>query len=155
MRHFLLLVVVAALSAGCSVLSSWADGNTGIVCQRGVGPGDVIRDGDPLRAGEPMAGLDVTSMSAAEVGTAAIERGLAVTWRYEFDIGEAHGTNGYSECWCVAPPGGRVTQVLYDGTGALIVFVDSGQVLAVPREQPRLGWGCADGVAAATDRSSA
>ena len=41
-------------------------------------------------------------MTPAEVGTAAVEHGLAVTWRFEFDIGEVHGTNGYSECWCVA-----------------------------------------------------
>jgi len=86
-------------------------------------------------------------MSPAEVGTAAVDRGLAVTWRYDFDIGEAHGTSGYSECWCIAPPAGRVTQVLYDGTGALIVFVDSGQVLPVPRVQPQMGWGCEDSMA--------
>jgi hypothetical protein len=141
----MLLVLVATMSAGCALLP-WADENTGLVCQRGVGDG-TARGDDPLAAGEPMAGLDVTSMSSAEVGTAAVERGLAVTWRYGFDIGEAHGTNGYSECWCVAPPAGRVTDVLYDSTGALIVFVDSGQVLAMPRQQPRLGWGCEEAVA--------
>jgi hypothetical protein len=147
-RRLLLPILVAAMCVGCGILP-WADGNTGIVCQRGVGSGDVIRDGDPLAPGEPMAGLDVTSMTAAEVGAAAVDRGLAVTWRYEFDIGEAHGVNGYSECWCMAPPAGQVTQVLYDSTGALIVFVDSGQVLAVPRQQPRLGWGCGDAFARA------
>jgi hypothetical protein len=76
------------------------------------------------------------------VGSEAVERGLAVTWRYGFDIGEVHVASGYSECWCVAPPAGRVTQVLHHSTGALIVFVDSGQVLPAARAQPRLGWGC-------------
>ena len=146
MRRLLLPILVAAMCAGCSLASAWADGNTGIVCQRGVGEGTVRGDA-PLAAGEPMAGLDVTSMTAAQVGTAAVERGLAVTWRYGFDIGEAHGTSGYSECWCVAPPGGRVTDVLYDSTGALIVFVDSGQVLPAARQQPHLGWGCEEGAA--------
>jgi hypothetical protein len=150
MRPLLVTILVAALCAGCSLVSSWADSNSGIVCQQGVGSG-VVRDGDPLAAGEPLAGLDVTSMSAAEVGTAAVEHGLGVTWRYEFDIGEAHGVNGYSECWCIAPPAGRVTQVLSDRTGALIVFVDSGQVLPSARQQPRLGWGC-EGAPAAADR---
>ena len=146
MRRLMLPILVAVLCARCSLASSWADSNTGIVCQRGVGSGEARGD-DPLAPGEPLAGLDVTSMTAAQVGTAAVERGLAVTWRYGFDIGEAHGATGYSECWCIAPPEGRVTQVLYDSTGALIVFVDSGQVLPVPRQQPRLGWGCEESTA--------
>ena len=144
MRRLLTPILVVALCSGCSLSSSWADSSTGLVCSRGAGTGDVIRDGDPLRPGEPLAGFDVTTMAPAEVGTAAVEHGLAVTWRYEFDIGEAHGATGYGECWCVAPPAGRVTQVLYDSTGALIVFVDSGQVLAEARHQPRLGWGCSE-----------
>jgi hypothetical protein len=89
-----------------------------------------------------MAGVDVSVMSAAEVGAVAIERGLGVTWRYQYAIGEAHGERGYAECWCVAPPGGQVTEVLYDSTGGLIVFVDAGQVMPAERPQPRLGWGC-------------
>jgi hypothetical protein len=150
MRRLLLPILVATLCTACAVLPG-SDENTGIVCQRGVGPGGVDKDGvDPLAAGEPMAGLDVTSMSPAEVGTAAVERGLAVTWRYGFDIGVRDGARGYSECWCVAPAAGRVTDVLYDSTGALIVFVDSGQVLAAPRQQPHLGWGCEETTAAAT-----
>src|SRR5688572_12854291 len=124
MRRVVLLALVAALSSGCGLLP-WADENTGLVCQRGVGPGGVNLDNvDPLAADQPMAGLDVTLMSPAEVGNAAVERGLAVTWRFQYAIGEAHSRNGYSECWCIAPPGGRVTDVLYDSTGGLIVFVD-------------------------------
>jgi hypothetical protein len=150
MRRIVLLALVAAMSSGCGLLP-WADDNTGLVCQRGVGPGvENLDNVDPLAAGQPMAGLDVTLMSPAEVGNAAVERGLAVTWRYTYGIGEAHGQNGYSECWCVAPPGGRVTDVLYDSTGGLIVFVDSGQVLASARQQPRLGWGCEE-IAARVD----
>lgn len=146
----MLLALVAAMSGGCGLLP-WADENTGLVCQRGVGPGGVNLDNvDPLADDQPMAGLDVTLMTPAEVGNAAVERGLAVTWRYSYGIGEAHGQSGYSECWCIAPPGGRVNDVLYDSTGGLIVFVDSGQVLAAPRPQPRLGWGC-DEIAARGD----
>ena len=149
MRRFVLPILVAALCTGCSALSNWASDNTGIVCQRGVGPGGANLDNvDPLAADQPMAGVDVTAMSPAEVGTTAVERGLAVTFRFTYAIGEALGPNGYSECWCIAPPAGRVTQVLYDSTGGLIVFVDSGQVLASARQQPRLGWGCEEQAAA-------
>ena len=148
MRRLLLLILVAAVCAGCSVISEWADANTGTVCTRGVGPGGVAKDNvDPRADDEPMAGVDVTAMSPAEVGTTAVERGLAVTWRYSYGIGE--GASGYSECWCIAPPAGRVTDVLYDSTGGLIVFVDPGQVLASARQQPRLGWGCDEASAAA------
>jgi hypothetical protein len=143
-------MLMAVVCVGCAAMSSWADSNTGIACQRGLGPGGVDKDNvDPLAPGEPMAGIDVTSMTPAGVGTAAVERGLAVSWRYGFDIGEAHSASGYSECWCIAPPAGRVTQVLYDSTGALIVFVDSGQVLPVARQQPRMGWGCEETAAMA------
>jgi len=152
MRRLLLLILVAILCAGCALMP-WSDDNTGIVCQRGVGPGVANLDNvDPLAPGQPMAGIDVTAMNPAEVGNAAVERGLAVTWRYQYDIGEAHGASGYSECWCVAPPGGRVTDVLYDSTGALIVFVDAGVVLATARQQPRLGWGCDETMAAGAAR---
>ena len=71
-----------------------------------------------------------------------------MTWRFSYAIGAAHSGNGYSECWCIAPPAGRVTQVLYDSTGGLIVFVDSGQVRASAPQQPRLGWGCEEQAAA-------
>ncbi len=146
MRRLMLPILVTALCAGCSVVSEWADANSATVCSRGVGPGGVDKDNvDPRADGEPMAGVDVTAMSPAEVGTTAVERGLAVTWRYTFGIGQADGAHGYSECWCIAPPAGRVTDVLYDSTGGLIVFVDSGQVLATNRQQPRLGWGCEEG----------
>src|SRR5688572_15864656 len=149
MRRLLLLILVATLCAGCALLP-WSDDNTGLVCQRGVGPGLANLDNvDPLAHGQPMAGIDVTAMSPAEAGIAAVERGLAVTWRYQYDIGAGDGASGYSECWCVAPPGGRVTQVLYDSTGGLIVFVDADVVLATARQQPRLGWGCDETMGAA------
>jgi hypothetical protein len=139
-------LLVAAICAGCGLVP-FADANTGLECQRSAPPGAVVRDGDPTAVGEPLAGLDVTAMSAAEVGQAADAKGLAATWRYTFDIGEADGTNGYSECWCVPPPDGRVTDLAYDSAGRVVVFVSSGQVLVEPRRQPRQGWGCPDAMA--------
>lgn len=138
-------IVLAALCAGCGGLP-WA--GEGLACQRPPPGGAEVRTGNPLAAGEPMAGLDVTTMTAAEVGAEAIDRGLTVTWRYSYRIGERTGDGeaGYSECWCVAPPDGRVTGVAYDSFGRLIVLVDSGLALSTVRGQPREGWGCAEGL---------
>ena len=121
-------MLAAVLCAGCALLP-WADGNTGLVCQRGVGPGGPAREGDPRAPGEPLAEVDVTAMTPAQAGEAAVDAGLAVTWRYTYKVGPPleEGWQGYSECWCVAPPDGRVTDVSYDSTGGLILFVDSGQ----------------------------
>ena len=48
-----LLALVAAVSSGCGLLP-WADENTGLVCQRGVGPGvENLDNVDPLAAGQP------------------------------------------------------------------------------------------------------
>ena len=142
MRRLMIPLLVTAICAGCGILPM-VEGNTGLACQRSAPAGVVVRDGvDPTTLGEPMAGLDVTTMSAAEVGGTAAQRGLEVTWRYMFDIGEANGTQGYSECWCVPPPEGPVTDLAYDSANRLVVFVDAEQVLDAPRAQPREGWGC-------------
>ena len=143
MRRLTLPIIVAVLCAGCGVLP-WADDNTGLACQRvASAPDGADRDAlDPLAPGEALEGLDVTSMTAAQVGDAAVDAGLEVTWRFTFDIGEPNGHRGYSECWCVPPPAGSVSHVVYVGANSLIVFVDSGEVLAAPRGQPREGWGC-------------
>lgn len=136
-------ILVAAVCAGCGPLSELIDGGGNTVCARGANPGGQPKDNvDPVQAGEPLAGLDVTSMTAAQVGSVATDKGLAVTWRYSYETGDPNGSTGYSECWCVAPADGHVTQVLYDSTGALIVFVDSGKRLPSARSQPHLGWGC-------------
>ncbi len=143
MRRLVLPILAAALSTGCAILP-WSDDDTGLVCQRGVGPGDPVREGDPRAPGEPLAEVDVTAMTPAQAGEAAVAAGLAATWRYTYKVGPPleEGWQGYSECWCVPPPGGRVSDVAYDSTGGLILFVDSGQTLAASRPQPRLGWGC-------------
>jgi hypothetical protein len=83
-------------------------------------------------------------MTTAEVATIAIDAGLEVTYRLSYGIGQP-GTetgSGYSECWCVPPPIGRVADLGFDSGGRLIIFVDSGETLAQQRPQPRMGWGC-------------
>ena len=110
-------------------------------CQIGPLPGATIRTGHPLDAGEPMAGVSVTTMTPRQVGEAARARGLKVTWRYEYGIA-GDPSSGFGECWCEPPPGGRVTGVEYGSASELVVFVYSGTTLAAPRSQPPRGWGC-------------
>ena len=139
-------IVLVALCVGCGRLP-WSE--AGLACQRPAWEGGVERQGDPRAAGEPMAGIDIGGMSAAEIGAAAIERGLpGVTWRYTYPIGEPidGAAQVYSECWCVAPPDGRVSDIGYDSGGGLIVFVDAGRALPAQRAQPREGWGCPEAV---------
>ena len=145
MRPLVLGLALAAICTGCGLLP-WAGQNTGLACQRDAAPGAVVQEGDPLDPGQPLAGLDVAAMNAIEVGHAAVDAGLAVTWRYGYAIGPPMegGSQGYSECWCIPPPDGRVSGVAYDSIGALVVFVDSGQTMAAARPQPRLGWGCGE-----------
>jgi hypothetical protein len=140
-RAGLIAIVLAAVCAGCGGLP-WVE-DTALACQGLAPAGAVVREGDPLAEGEPMAGLDVMAMTPAEVGAEAIERGLPTTWRYFIWLGDPTDSNeGYSECWCVPPPDGRVTDVAYDSSGGLIVFVHSGRTLPAARGQPREGWGC-------------
>jgi hypothetical protein len=120
---------------------------TGLECQRTPAGGHQLREGeDPLAPGHVLAGRDVASMSAEAVGDIVEEAGLGVTYRYSYKVGpqpEAGGATGYSECWCVPPPG-RVMGVSYDTIGRVIVVVESGEHRDSVRPQPERGWGCED-----------
>lgn len=143
MRGALILIPLVALAVtGCD---GFELGPSGLECQRmPADGGDLSQGRDPKAQGEPLAGLNLGAMSAAEVGDVATEAGLGVTWRYEYLVGEQpeSGANGYAECWCAPPPGGRVTDAAYDSIGRIIVFVDSGEHRSTVPPQPRLGWGC-------------
>jgi len=134
--------LIALVVTGCGAFEL---APSGLECQRmPAGGGDLSQGRDPKAEGEPLAGLNLAAMSAAEVGDVAAEAGLGVTWRYEYLVGEQpeSGAAGYAECWCVPPPGGRVTDAAYDSIGRIVVFVDSGEHRSAVRPQPELGWGC-------------
>ena len=142
MRSALSLTAVAFLLAACGLVPETP---AGLECQRMPAGGGELREGeDPLAAGGPLAGLPVTEMAAADLGARAEELGLGVTYRYHYDVGAQpeSGSQGYSECWCVPPPPGRVTGVSYDAIGRIIVMVDSGEARDTVRPQPVEGWGC-------------
>jgi hypothetical protein len=141
------LVLVAFLLAACGLVPEPA---AGLECQRMPADGRERREGEgPLAPGGPLAGLPVTDMDAADVGARAQELGFGVTYRYSYDVGPQpdSGSTGFSECWCVPPPEGRVFAVAYDSIGRIVVMVDSATARDSVRPQPVAGWGCEDGPA--------
>jgi hypothetical protein len=136
----------AVLLASCAGFPGFG-GETGLACQnppRQVPKAEAL---DPYGPGSPFADRDATTMTPAEAAAVALEAGLDVTFRLSYRIGQPDpngGSAGYSECWCVPPPAGNVVDLGFDSGGRLIIFVDSGETLAQARQQPRMGWGCAD-----------
>lgn len=84
-------------------------------------------------------------MSAEAIGDIVLDAGLGVTYRNHYLVGEQpeSGSTGYSECWCIPPPG-RVSGVAYDTIGRVVVMVESGEHRDSVRPQPERGWGCED-----------
>lgn len=66
---------------------------------------------------------------------------LAVSWRYSYTT-EPSRREGYSECWCVAPPDGTVDDAFVTDTGWVVVMVSRDAPMFGGRPQPRVGWGC-------------
>jgi hypothetical protein len=145
MRVALALVLLWLLTAcGLELAPS------GLECQRIPADGGEVREGqDPQAEGHVLAGRDVTDMSAEAVGRVVEQGGLGVTYRYHYLVGEQpdNGSGGYSECWCVPPPG-PVSSVAYDAIGRVVVFVDSAEHRDSVRPQPERGWGCDDAASA-------
>jgi len=135
----------AIVLASCGVLSEIGD-QTGIACQHPPRQVEGADGRNPFGPGEPFANVDPTTMAAGRVAAIAAQAGLEVTYRLSYGIGppDEAVTHGYSECWCVPPPIGRVTDLAFDSGGRLVIFVASGQTLSEPRRQPRMGWGCQD-----------
>jgi hypothetical protein len=149
-RPALVMTLLAFLVAACGLVP---EAPAGLECQRMPAGGGELREGeDPLAPDGPLANLPVTEMEAGEVGARAEEQGYDVTYRYMYDVGPQpeSGSTGYSECWCVPPPPGRVFAVSYDAIGRIIVMVDSGEHRDSVRPQPVQGWGCEEEEPAST-----
>ena len=138
-RGTLILAVLLVLPA-CGIELA----PTGLECQRMPADGGEEREGeDPLAPGGPFEGVNVSGLTAADVGEIAENAGFGVTYRNSYTVGDQPDTGaaGYSECWCV-PPTGRVSGVSYDSIGRVIVMVESGEHHTTVRPQPEMGWGC-------------
>ncbi len=125
-------LLVLSLTAGCGPLEP----RSGMACQQA-----------PQRAPPPAEALDdVPSLigRTPEQAAALLEDvpGLDVTWRYHYSTDAGGGPSGYSECWCVPPPDGRVDTVELLETNQLMVFVVRAGPIVGGRAQPVAGWGC-------------
>jgi hypothetical protein len=141
------LIAGSSLATACGLVP---EEQVGLECQRSLPDGREAREGqDPLAEGGPLEGLPVTEMTAETVGQRAEAAGFGVTYRYQYDVGPqtGNGSSGYSECWCVPPPG-EVFAVAYDSIGRVIVMVQADEARDTVRPQPVRGWGCEDAPAA-------
>ncbi len=122
-RLVALLAILMSLAA-CSAVPNMDAGSAG--CQNAAGIGRVV---DLADGGTDMAVMpDVHGKTPAAAGTIATERGHTVVF------------NADGACWCVPPPGGKVTQSWFSDRGALWLWVDGFTQPSGPA--PFLGWGC-------------
>lgn len=107
-------------------------------CQVAQVPGTLVREGDPLAPGEPMAGVDVTRMTPRQVGELARSRGLKVTWRYEYGISGGAGPGGPPLAGAtpnVVPDAGA-TPGADEGTAATPPVTNETSPAAIPPAKP-------------------
>jgi len=99
----------------------------------------------PLDEGQPLAGSGIEEMSPQAAEALLREAGLCFTFRYQYPTSEDR-SEGYSERWCTAPPGGTIRDegLAYLDDGEVVVFVSDDRVMPV-REQPPEGWDCPAG----------
>lgn len=125
-----LLLAILVLLPACGL----GIGESGLACQDPPAPDE--RRGD--REVPAIAGL------TAEEANALLEAaGIRPSWRYSYSA-SLNGTDGYSECWCIPPPSGRVRDEPGNANEQLIVFVEREAPMIGGRPQPRLGWGCGE-----------
>lgn len=107
-------------------------------------PGAPEREGDPLRAGEPLAGVGITELTPEQAQEEIVAVGLRPSWRFSYRIraSEENPFVGMSECWC-SPPEGRITNISYGVPGTVVVNVVNPADPVLPeRAQPPGGWDC-------------
>ena len=120
-QRLALSIAVGLLVAGCSAVPNMDAGSAG--CQNAVGIGTASD-------AEPGLLAMVEGMTAAEAGARLAEMGHHVVF------------NTGGDCWCVAPPGGKVTDAWFGQHGALWLWVDGVDPALTAGEPPFLGYGC-------------
>jgi hypothetical protein len=98
-------------------------GSAGCQNARGIGRPMDLADGSTNMAVLP----NVHGLLPTEAKTVAEGLGHTVVFN-------ASGT-----CWCVPPPGGKVTESWFSERGALWLWVDG---FTPPGPAPLMGWGC-------------
>jgi hypothetical protein len=120
-RSVVALLASAVLLASCSLVPNMDAGSAG--CQNAVGIGVASNDA-------PTVLSDVQGLSAAEAGAKMAAQGHTVVF------------NTGGDCWCVPPPGGKVTEAWFGQHGALWLWVDGVDPALTAGEPPFRGYGC-------------
>lgn len=115
-----LLIGVALISA-CSEVPNMDAGSAGCQNARGIG---VASDNAPAVLAQ------VEGLSAAEAAARMTSQGHTVVF------------NTGGDCWCVPPPGGRVTEAWFGQHGALWLWVDDVDPALTAGDPPFMGYGC-------------
>jgi len=109
------------LLAGCSQVPNMDAGSAG--CQNARGIGVESNDAPAILA-------QVHGLSAADAAAKMKAQGHTVVF------------NTGGDCWCVPPPGGRVTEAWFGQHGALWLWVDGVDPALTAGDPPFLGYGC-------------
>lgn len=95
---------------------------------------------NPEDEGQPLAGVDIDSMSPLDLDGLLARMSYCHTYRLLYRVGDS-ATAAYSEVWCTPPDEGRNFRLEYLDDGSIVAFV-LGSPRASPRPQPVAGWGC-------------
>ena len=130
-RAAVLLLSIA--TTGCGLIPEEA---VGLECQEPPSAEEVLRVPAPPQA----IGVD-----PEEAAFRIEELDIIPSWRYSYFTEPPGRTAMYTECWCVVPPDGTVSQVSAEPGEQLIVFVQRAEPIPGGRPQPTRGWGCEEG----------
>lgn len=146
LRGLVWALTLVSTATGCALVP---EPEVGLACQ--ITP-DATED---FRQAAPRPELvGKTPQQAVELlEEAGDDPGLPVTWRYHYKTDPANPNVGYSECWCIVPPDGRVIAADVTEFGQLLIMVERSQAIVGGRPQPRLGWGCEDEARSTPNRS--
>lgn len=129
-------VVVMVILGACGMLP---EPEVGLAC---MPPESVQAVEQPVETRNEFHHLLGMRPQQVEAELAENDPGVEVTWRYQYPTDAGDGKVGYSECWCSAPPDGRVIVAEVTEFGQLLVMVEREAPIIGGRAQPRLGWGC-------------
>jgi hypothetical protein len=130
LRSSIGIVVIALVVSGCSLTQLVPNMDAGSAgCQRASGIGPTPAPDEPAAIALPASVMpELHGKSPAQAKALAEAQGHTVVFNVE------------GACWCVAPPGGTVTESWWNQHGALYLRVSD---FPSPAEDPPfLGWGC-------------
>jgi len=117
-------IATVLLLAGCSEFPNVDAGSAGCQNARGIGvPSNDINDAPEILA-------QIKGLSAEDAAAKIKAQGHTVVF------------NTGGDCWCLPPPGGRVTMAWFGQHGALWLWVDGVDPVLTAGDPPFLGYGC-------------